>query len=215
MLVERHHEYPREVVSAILEHHEQLDGGGYPRGLSAEKMSPLGRVLSLAEVVTAMHGRGATDPELRLSVALRMNRHRYDQELAQVLLELLAEYPTRASSATVGDPVGELNEVQGLLQGWAAVAAAQGPAAVLERATERLAEMRRALAGAGAWSRGRPTPKRWSAGWPRCLEHHPRVERVARPHGAYQVLDVVTPMASGPDSGEGLARCSPGRVGHG
>lgn len=148
--VERHHEYPREVVRAILEHHEQLDGSGYPRGLSGEAISPLGRILSLAEVVTAMHGRGATDPELRLSVALRMNRHRYDQELAQVLLELLAECPARASSATVGDPVGELNEVQGLLQGWTAVAAAQGPAAVLARTTERVAEIRRALAGAGA-----------------------------------------------------------------
>jgi HD superfamily phosphodiesterase len=150
MLVERHHDYPREVVSAILEHHEQLDGSGYPRGLDGEAMSPLGRILSLAEVVTAMHARGAKDSELRLSVVLRMNRHRYDQELAQVLLELLAECPVRASSALAGDPVGELNEVQGLLQGWPAVAAAPGPAAVLARTTERVAEIRRALAGAGA-----------------------------------------------------------------
>ncbi|PPE67429.1 hypothetical protein C1704_04525 [Caldimonas caldifontis] len=150
MLVERHHDYPREVVSAILEHHEHLDGSGYPRGLNGEAMSPLGRILSLAEVVTAMHGRGATDPELRLSVVLRMNRHRYDQELAHVLLDLLGECAVAGASAVTGDPVAQLHAVQGLLSGWAEVVSAQEPAAVLGRTTERVAEIGRALAGAGA-----------------------------------------------------------------
>lgn len=150
LLVERHHEYPREVVRAILEHHEQLDGSGYPRGLSGEALSPLGRILSLAEVVTAMYGRDPVDPELRLSVALRMNRHRYDPELTRVLLELLAACPAKAPPASVGDPLAELGEVHGLLQGWAAVADAPGPEAVRLRATQQLAAIRRALAEAGA-----------------------------------------------------------------
>lgn len=150
LLVERHHEYPREVVRAILEHHEQLDGSGYPRGLSGEALSPLGRILSLAEVVTAMYGSDPVDPELRLSVALRMNRHRYDPELTRVLLELLAACPAKAPPASVGDPLAELGEVHGLLQGWAAVADAPGPEAVRLRATQQLAAIRRALAEAGA-----------------------------------------------------------------
>lgn len=157
MLVERHHEYPREVVSAILEHHEQLDGSGYPRGLGGAAMSPLGRILSLAEVVTAMYGRDPVDPELRLSVVLRMNQHRYDQELARVLLDLLAGCASKAPAVSVGDPVAELKEVHRVLQGWATVASGPGPAAARDRTTEQVAAIERALAEAGA----SPEPLQW------------------------------------------------------
>ncbi len=54
MLVDRFAEYSKEIVRAIVEHHERLDGSGYPRGLAGDAISPLGRVLALAEVVTAM-----------------------------------------------------------------------------------------------------------------------------------------------------------------
>ncbi|HEY2188394.1 MAG TPA: HD domain-containing phosphohydrolase, partial [Caldimonas sp.] len=41
MLVDRFAEYPKDVVRAIVEHHERLDGSGYPRGLAGEAISPL------------------------------------------------------------------------------------------------------------------------------------------------------------------------------
>lgn len=53
-LLEPHHVYPRELVRAITEHHERLDGSGYPRGLDGEAISAWGRVLSITEVVSAM-----------------------------------------------------------------------------------------------------------------------------------------------------------------
>ena len=63
MLLARFRDYPKEAVRAVLEHHELLDGSGYPRGLVGDAISPLGRLLSLAEVVTAMFdGRPPSTP---------------------------------------------------------------------------------------------------------------------------------------------------------
>jgi len=78
MLVDRFPEYSKDIVRAIVEHHERLDGSGYPRGLAGNAISPLGRVLALAEVVTAMFDGNRRLPEQRVSLLLRINPRRYD-----------------------------------------------------------------------------------------------------------------------------------------
>ncbi|MDO8248429.1 MAG: HD domain-containing phosphohydrolase [Rhodoferax sp.] len=87
-LIERHHQYPRAVVRAVSEHHEYMDGSGYPRHLVGDAISPLGKLLSLAKVVAAMFSPDRDAPELRLSVLLRMNTHRYDNTLALQIIGL-------------------------------------------------------------------------------------------------------------------------------
>src|SRR4029077_1468056 len=52
MLVERCDAYPKAVARRAGEHPERLDGSGYPRALVDEAISPLGRIVALAEVVT-------------------------------------------------------------------------------------------------------------------------------------------------------------------
>lgn len=42
---------PEDVARAVCEHHEMLDGSGFPRGLSGDAISPLGQLLSLVETV--------------------------------------------------------------------------------------------------------------------------------------------------------------------
>jgi hypothetical protein len=94
MLVDRFAEYSKEIVRAVVEHHERLDGSGYPRGLAGDAMSPLGRVLALAEVVTAMFDGARRLPEQRVSLLLRINPRRYDPtHVAAVhrLLDVAAE----------------------------------------------------------------------------------------------------------------------------
>jgi hypothetical protein len=94
MLVDRFAEYSKEIVRAVVEHHERLDGSGYPRGLAGDAMSPLGRVLALAEVVTAMFDGARWLPEQRVSLLLRINPRRYDPaQVAAVhrLLDVAAE----------------------------------------------------------------------------------------------------------------------------
>ena len=93
MLVDRFAEYPKEVVRAIVEHHERLDGSGYPRGLAGDAVSPLGRVLAMAEVVTAMFDGERKLPEQRVSLLLRINPRRYDAIHAAAVHRLLAGAP--------------------------------------------------------------------------------------------------------------------------
>lgn len=42
------------LLVAILEHHERMDGSGYPRNLPGSRISPLGRLLAVADAYVAM-----------------------------------------------------------------------------------------------------------------------------------------------------------------
>jgi len=42
------------VLTAVAQHHERWDGGGYPRGLRGEETSLLGRIMQLADAASAM-----------------------------------------------------------------------------------------------------------------------------------------------------------------
>jgi HD-GYP domain-containing protein (c-di-GMP phosphodiesterase class II) len=45
--------YP-DVVTAVLNHHENYDGSGYPQGLAGEEIHPLGRVIRITDSFDAM-----------------------------------------------------------------------------------------------------------------------------------------------------------------
>jgi hypothetical protein len=62
--------YPGAVARAVAEHHERLDGSGYPHALPGAAMSPLGRMLAVTEAaLNAL--RGPYDQLQHASVALR------------------------------------------------------------------------------------------------------------------------------------------------
>ncbi len=116
-LVERHHQYPREVIRAVSEHQEYLDGSGYPRNLSGDVISPLGRMVSLAQVVAAMFAPARNAPEMQLSVLLRMNTHRYDPTMSMQILTLVQPQLDVLSAAIelLDDPVQLLGEIDAML----------------------------------------------------------------------------------------------------
>lgn len=151
-LLEPHHVFPRELVRAVTEHHEQLDSSGYPRGLGGEAISPWGRVLSITEVVAAMFGGGREHPELRLSTLLRMNPGRYDPALVEIVTGWLA--PALDAEATAvadaSDPFSQLRALHAVLEA-APRPDGLGPrgAAMFEDFHARLAGLQRSLADAG------------------------------------------------------------------
>ncbi len=117
ILVERHHQYPREVVRAVSEHQEHLDGSGYPRNLSGDGISPLGRTVTLAQVVAAMFAPGRNAPEMQLSVLLRMNAQRYDPMMTTQILTLVQPQLDVMSAAVelMDDPVALLGQIDVIL----------------------------------------------------------------------------------------------------
>ena len=154
MMLERHHEFPRALLRAVLEHHETLDGSGYPRQIEGDALSPWGRVLSLTEVVTAMFAPERPLPSQRLSLVLRMNRHRYDAELVREVLQVLpAAAPVPAVPTPGPDPLQALAALEAALRGWPAEPPPDLDAerrAAAGDVLDQCAQVLRNLAGTGA-----------------------------------------------------------------
>jgi hypothetical protein len=159
LLLERYPQYPGEVLRAVAEHHEFLDGSGYPRALAGEQISPLGRVLALAEVAAAMLSPQQEAAEMRLSVLLRMNAQRFDAGLVARVLALLRPHQDRAGSAAdsllLDNPVALLCEIDDTLAEWPhevlhAAGLAPQRRAGLAALGEHSAQLQRTLANVGA-----------------------------------------------------------------
>lgn len=83
--------FPRTVEAAVLEHHERMDGTGYPRGVSGAQISPMGQVLLLAEVVAAFFEKYTDRPAQRLSLMLRLSHRKFPAAFTQFVLPLLED----------------------------------------------------------------------------------------------------------------------------
>jgi PAS domain S-box-containing protein/putative nucleotidyltransferase with HDIG domain len=58
------------VALVALQHHERMDGSGYPQGLAGDQMEPESRIMAIADVVEAMASHRPYRPALGLKVAL-------------------------------------------------------------------------------------------------------------------------------------------------
>jgi len=64
------------VAEAVLQHHERLDGSGYPRGLKGDEIIRGARVLAVADVVEAMATHPPVPPGAQPRVGARGDRRR-------------------------------------------------------------------------------------------------------------------------------------------
>ena len=85
-------EFPWPIARMILEHHERIDGSGYPLGICKEQILLEARILSVADVVEAMATHRPYRPGLGLKTALEeISRGRgihYDPDVADACLRL-------------------------------------------------------------------------------------------------------------------------------
>ena len=88
-------DFPWPVTRAILQHHERLDGSGYPEGLSGNDIVLEARILGVADVVEAMSSHRPYRPALGLDSALeeikRGSGILYDSDIVAACLALLSE----------------------------------------------------------------------------------------------------------------------------
>jgi putative nucleotidyltransferase with HDIG domain len=86
-------DFPWPVAQAILQHHERLNGSGYPQGLPAGEIIIEAKILSVADVVEAMSSHRPYRPALGLEAALKEIQQQsgvlYDREVVEACLRLL------------------------------------------------------------------------------------------------------------------------------
>lgn len=68
-------EFPWPIADIILQHHERLNGTGYPSGLSGDDIILEARILSVADVVEAMSSHRPYRPALGIDEALKEILH--------------------------------------------------------------------------------------------------------------------------------------------
>jgi putative two-component system response regulator len=63
-------DFPWPIATMVVQHHERMDGSGYPKGLKGEEIIPEARILSVADVVEAIASHRPYRPAYEIDVAL-------------------------------------------------------------------------------------------------------------------------------------------------
>ncbi len=158
MLLHDTTDYPQLLCRAIGEHHERLDGSGYPARLLAPDISPLGRLLAVVEVVLGvLQARRA--PITHASFALRVVPGEFDPQWIGLICDTarsVAEgLPSRADSDDTMSPMARidqrLQQAHQLALSLKGLGRSEAMLAVVDNALQRLGRLRVAWNALGAW----------------------------------------------------------------
>lgn len=146
--------FPSAASKAVLQHHERLDGSGYPHALHGPQIERMARIVAAADVTETVLRR--LDMQ-RLDMLYRINKPRFDGDVLAILRDLLqpqARQPDEGGPA--GDPSERLNHLSELLQAWFDLRAmlrqrpaADAPGSPLAFLFERMASIRSLVLQAG------------------------------------------------------------------
>jgi PAS domain S-box-containing protein len=88
-------EFPWPVADVVLQHHERMDGSGYPQGLKGDDILLEARILAVADVVEAIASHRPYRPELGIDFALEeISGNKgilYDADAVDACLKLFRE----------------------------------------------------------------------------------------------------------------------------
>jgi PAS domain S-box-containing protein/putative nucleotidyltransferase with HDIG domain len=88
-------EFPWAVALIVLQHHERMDGSGYPQGLAGDEMLLEAKILGVADVVEAMASNRPYRPAHGIEEALdEIGQHRdtlYEADVVDACLKLFRE----------------------------------------------------------------------------------------------------------------------------
>ncbi len=94
-------EFPWPVATFVLQHHERIDGSGYPNGLQGDRIHLEARIIAVADTVEAISSHRPYRPALGLDVALdeiTKNAGRsYDADVVEACARLFQEKGFRFS----------------------------------------------------------------------------------------------------------------------
>jgi HD-GYP domain-containing protein (c-di-GMP phosphodiesterase class II) len=161
LILKEYPEYHPQVSTAVLDHHERLDGSGYPRNIKGSKINKLSQILAVAEVAGSLcSSDGPANACARVELILKLNPGQFRADLVGYLSAIAkrgqaaAAPETRTDLATIRT---RLESIAKILADWnQALAPFRGSqlADCLAYASERLANLEKALFDAGYNSAG-------------------------------------------------------------
>ncbi len=90
-------EFHASIYLSILEHHEHIDGSGYPRGLKGDKISLYGKILAVSSAYTAATTkrpfRDELDGHSGIMDLLKDKGKKYDENILRTLVYIISVYP--------------------------------------------------------------------------------------------------------------------------
>ncbi|MDD5711492.1 MAG: PAS domain S-box protein [Smithellaceae bacterium] len=87
-------DFPYPVADMVLQHHEKLDGSGYPYGIKGEDICLEAKILAVADVLEAMSSHRPYRPALGMDKAIEElagHRDLYDYDITQTCINLIKE----------------------------------------------------------------------------------------------------------------------------
>lgn len=88
---------PKESLEIVLNHHERLNGKGYPNGRRGDEISKLTRIVSIVDAFDAMTSdrcyKDAFQPQHALNEIYNMAPDEFDQELVEGFIKCIGIYP--------------------------------------------------------------------------------------------------------------------------
>ncbi|QJR80953.1 HD-GYP domain-containing protein [Alteromonas pelagimontana] len=85
------------LIRTVSEHHERLDGYGYPNGSRGEQISRAGRMLAIADVYDALTAdrcyKAGMSSQKALQILLGETPDKLDKELVQLFIKCMGIYP--------------------------------------------------------------------------------------------------------------------------
>ncbi len=101
------HSLPSPAVLAAIasEHHEHLDGTGYPRGLTAEKIHRYALIVAIADVYDALTSerpyKKAYTPNIAHNIMAHVNKGQFDPDLLRLFFNNVSIYPVGTVLKTI------------------------------------------------------------------------------------------------------------------
>jgi len=88
-------EFPWPLAEIVYQHHERMDGSGYPQKLKGDEILLEARIIGVADVIEAMSSHRPYRPALGMNVALEEIKKNksilYDEKVTEVFIELIEQ----------------------------------------------------------------------------------------------------------------------------
>lgn len=105
---------PQHIVRSVEEHHERLDGYGYPKGARGNEISQWGRMIAIVDSYDAITAdrcyKKGLPSQRALQILLNDAPKKYDQQLVQLFIKCIGVYPVGSLVKLTNDQIGMVIE---------------------------------------------------------------------------------------------------------